>query len=154
MAACGALMRVLPGANAAALAPLVHVEQAAGLDPDPLRRFAILGDESDARRLRLSKQQARQIADLRESETKPGVLGYRHGAELARDILAVQGAALGQEVTADQLAEARAGAGAVFPLHASDLPHLYGKALGDALKRAESRWIDSGFTLTKDDLLA
>jgi poly(A) polymerase len=41
-----------------------------------------------------------------------------------------------------------------FPLNAADLmPALSGPELGKALKSAEVRWIASGFTLTKADLI-
>ncbi|MEO0762949.1 MAG: CCA tRNA nucleotidyltransferase, partial [Pseudomonadota bacterium] len=43
MAACGVLMRCLPGAEPAGLAPLVHLEAAAGRAPDWRLRLAALG---------------------------------------------------------------------------------------------------------------
>jgi poly(A) polymerase len=47
------------------------------------------------------------------------------------------------------------GANASFPIKAADLmPALQGPALGAALKAMETRWIASGFTLSRDDLLA
>ncbi len=48
----------------------------------------------------------------------------------------------------------RAGSGARFPLAASDLmPDVAGSALGEALARAETAWIDSGFALDRDALI-
>ncbi len=44
---------------------------------------------------------------------------------------------------------------AQFPITARDLmPAFQGAALGEALRRAEKRWIASGFTLCAEELLA
>ena len=49
----------------------------------------------------------------------------------------------------------REGAEQVLPLAAADLmPRWQGAALGATLRRLEQDWIASGFTLTRDALLA
>jgi poly(A) polymerase len=74
---------------------------------------------------------------------------------MARDIVLLRAAAFGQAPDADALAEARAGADAVFPLRAADLlPDFQGPALGAELDRLERAWIASGFTLTAAELLS
>jgi poly(A) polymerase len=46
------------------------------------------------------------------------------------------------------------GAKQVFPIKAHDLmPQYSGPVLGQTLRALETRWIDSEFRLTKDDLL-
>ncbi len=46
-------------------------------------------------------------------------------------------------------------AAAEFPVRAADLmPALEGKALGEALRRMEERWIESGFALSREALLS
>ena len=68
--------------------------------------------------------------------------------------MAIEAASLGQVIDSDQAESVRNAAKAVFPLKAADLMETHqGPALGAALKAAEARWIASGFTLTKDDLL-
>ncbi|KQI70067.1 poly(A) polymerase [Loktanella sp. 3ANDIMAR09] len=152
MAACGALMRVLTGAAADVLTVLVHVEQNAGLSPDPLRRLAALGGSLD--RLRLSKAQAAMIDTLRGHQASPAEMGYRHGAAIAIDKLAILAASLGQDIDPKAVQSARFGADQTLPVSAADfMPAVQGPALGQALKQAESRWIASGFRLTRDDLL-
>ncbi|MCB5199232.1 CCA tRNA nucleotidyltransferase [Loktanella sp. TSTF-M6] len=152
MAACGALMRVLTGAAADVLTVLVHVEQRAGLAPDPMRRLAALGGSLD--RLRLSKAQAAMIHTLRADQASPAEMGYRHGAAIAIDKLAILAATMGQEIDPKAVQSARFGADQILPVSAADfMPAVQGPALGQALKQAESRWIASGFTLTRDDLL-
>ncbi len=157
MAATGALAQVLPGAGAATLAVLVHVEQAAGLPPAPIRRLAALGGEGAPDRLRLSGAEAARLARLQEamsSDTPPGVLGYRLGAQEALDVLALRAAMGGQEIDTVQAQDARDGAGQSFPLRAADLmPGYEGPALGAELRRREAAWIASGFSLGRDDLL-
>lgn len=150
MRSAGALHRVLPGAAAEAVAPLVHVEEALGLPPDPIRRLAAL---SNGEGLRLSARDARRLSALRDlPDLSPAALGYRLKGD-ADDALALRAAALGQEPDPADLAAARDGAGRAFPLRGGDLP-LTGPALGEALRALEARWVASGFTLSRDDLLA
>ncbi|MBZ4020901.1 CCA tRNA nucleotidyltransferase [Rhodobacter sp. TJ_12] len=155
MAACGVLAQVLPGADAKALAPLVHLE--AGLAPDPLRRLACLGGAEAAERLRLSKAEAKQLETLRaalgETVSDPE-LGYRYGAQTARDALLIRAALMGQDIAPSSWDRVNFGAAQSFPIKAKDLmPAFTGPALGAKLRDLESRWITSGFTLTRDDLL-
>ncbi|MGJ8621842.1 MAG: CCA tRNA nucleotidyltransferase [Yoonia sp.] len=151
-ASTGGLAQVLPGAQAGNLAVLVHLEQENGIAPDPLRRLAVLGG-SPVDHLRLSREQARKLAQISSGEL-PTTLAYRFGFQTGRDALLVQSAALGQAIMAEVLDALKHAAGQVFPLKAADLmPTLSGPALGAALQQAEARWIASGFTLTKADLL-
>ena len=157
MRAAGVLTRVLPGADDAFLAPLVHLEQALPIVPDPIRRLAMLGGEDVADRLRLSRAQARQLELLR-AETAAGrpaaELGYRLGAATGRDVALLRAAMENRAVAEGELAGIAQGASARFPVTAADLmPGLEGPTLGQRLKQLEDRWIASGFTLTKADLL-
>ncbi len=156
--ATGGLIRVLPGANPALLAVLVHVEQGAGLAPHWLRRLAMIGPPDDtAERLRLSRTEGRTLAALLDavrSDAGAAELGYRHGVETALSALAIRAAPEARELSETEYVAARTGARQVFPLAAADLPDdLEGPDIGAALKAAERRWIDSGFRLTKADLL-
>lgn len=158
MRATGLLVHVLPGADDRALAPLIHMEQQAGRAPDPIRRLAALGGDAVADRLRLSKARASELDRLRAglgSFAGAGELGYRAGLEPALDILTLRAAMNGQPWNPAEMAATIMGANAVFPVSASDLmPTLSGKALGDRLRMLEQRWIASGFSLTRDQLLA
>lgn len=151
MAATGGLAQILPGAQATTLAVLVHVEEKAGLAPDPIRRLAVLG--GDISGLKLSNAQATQLEQM-HSQQSPAEMGYRLGSQAALDAMAVMSASLGEEIDTNMAETAKAAAVQVFPLKAADLmPALQGAALGAALKQAEARWIASGFTLSKADLL-
>ncbi|GGO57297.1 poly(A) polymerase [Roseovarius pacificus] len=157
MQATGVLNAILPGADDRMLALLVHSESDAGIDPDPMRRLASLGGEDVAIRLRLSKAQSKRLALLRaemSAMTPPAELGYRYGAEAALDILLLRDAALERVFDPSQRRLVEQGAMASFPLVARDLmPNYTGPALGARLAELEQRWIASGFTLTRDDLL-
>lgn len=158
MAASGVLMRVLPGANPATLAPLVHLEGVAGEAPDPILRLAALGGHEGGRPLRLSKPQMRTLEILTRSldEGKAAAeLGYRLGREMARKALILRGALMGIAPADADFAAIETGAKAKCPVSAKDfLPALEGAALGRALAEAEARWIGSGFTLTREKLLS
>lgn len=155
MQAAGVLAHTLPGADPRALAPLVHLE--AGTPPDWLRRLAALGGEDAAGALRLTRDEARRLAALRDeigSMAGPGEIGFRHGADLARDVGLLRAAVLESAQPDGWQDEAAKGAAAVFPIRAADLPGLTGPALGAKLKELEARWIASGFELSRAQLLA
>ena len=156
MVSSGVLGQVLPGADAGALAVLVHLE--AGVPPGWLRRLVALGGDDPTDKLRLSRAESRDWALLREligGAEGPGELAYRHGAERARDALLLRGAVLEGELPDHWQHDLANGAAAQFPVTAADLmPGLQGPALGARLATLEARWIASGFTLTKADLLA
>ncbi|MEL6570516.1 MAG: CCA tRNA nucleotidyltransferase [Pseudomonadota bacterium] len=152
-ASTGGLAQILPGADAGALAILVHVEESADLEPDFIRRLAVLGGDEVDQALRLSKAETRGLEALKAA-TDPAELAYRFDAKAGWDLLAIQAASLGQLIdpAAGQMVDYAAEQ--TFPLKAVDLTGSFsGPALGRALKEAEARWIASGFTLTKDDLL-
>lgn len=153
MAQSGVLARVLPGADARALAPLIHLDEAE--PPRWLRRLAVLGGETDA--LRLSKAEARDLVALRTaigSTDTPAALGWRLGEPLAIDAILARAASFGTYPPEDWQTEVHRGARARFPVTAADLmPALQGEALGSRLKALESRWLASDLRLGKDDLL-
>jgi poly(A) polymerase len=155
MAQAGVLQRVLPGAEDRLLGVLVDLEGEA--PPDPMRRLAILGGEDVFDALRLSRAEAQTLARMRErmaGTAGPGELGFRHGEELARDILLLRAALAGHPVEPGHWALLKSGANAEFPLKAADLmPGFSGPALGAELLRLEQVWIDSGFAMTRDELL-
>lgn len=155
MAACGVLAQVLPGADARALAPLVHLE--GGMAADPLRRLAALGGEEVAERLRLSKAEARRLEALRSaiSDTvNDAVLGYRYGAQDACDALLVRAALMGHEIDPSCWNRVEFGAARCFPVAAADLmPAYQGPALGARLVELEARWLASDFSLSREELL-
>ncbi len=158
MRSTGVLAAVLSGADDRALGPLVHLEALENVAVNPIRRLAALGGEDVAKCLRLSKRQAKQL-DLLRSEigqtTGAVELGYRYGVQTGMDISLLRAAMLEAPLAQNLSAELNRGAKAVFPIAAGDLmPEFKGPALGARLNEIESRWIASGFTLTKHDLLS
>jgi poly(A) polymerase len=157
MASCGVLGRVLPGAEATALGPVVHGEGLAGLGPDWRRRLAALGGQADwPERLRLSRGDARAFEAIRaalDADEPLAASAYRHGREAAQGAALIRAAALGWPPPGDLAAETARGAAARFPLRAADLA-LEGPALGAALKRLEAAWVASDFTLDREALVA
>ena len=148
----GGLALVLPGADSGALAVLVHLEQGLNVAPDPLRRLAVIGG-TPSDNLRLSNNQTRKLAHISSGEL-PITIAYRYGYAAGLDALLVQSASLRQTPATDACDVIAHAAEQTFPLKAADLmPALTGPALGQALKLAEDRWIASGFTLTKADLI-
>lgn len=157
MQAAGVLSAVLPGAECRALAPLVHLESVTNTAPEPIRRLAALGGAMTAQCLRLSKSQVRRLDLLREAATgtmQAPELGYRYGVSDGADILLLRAALLEIALDPDGPRNLARGALARLPVAAADLmPHLSGAALGQRLEQLERRWIDSGFALSREDLL-
>ncbi|MEQ5869205.1 CCA tRNA nucleotidyltransferase [Sagittula sp. NFXS13] len=157
MARTGVLAKVLPGATEVPLGPLLVHEQSLMLPPEPLRRLAVMG-VSDGRSLRLSKPKQKRLAlyqDLIGVTQSPIEIAYRHGVDIALDVLAARAASFETPLPQIDRQALEHAANARFPLRGKDLQTAYqGKALGDALKRLERNWIDSGFTLAKAALLA
>ena len=156
MAQAGVLARALPGADPRALAPLVHLED--GLPADPVRRLAVLGGAAPSDALRLSRADARRLGTIRDgadSMASPAELGWRLGRDTGRDAMLVRAASLGQPLPGNAEEALDRGAKSVFPVVAADLmPRYEGPALGAKLAELERLWVASGFTETKDSLLA
>lgn len=155
MAQAGVLTSILPGADARSLGPLHHLE--AGFTPDWLRRLAVIGGSDPVQNLRLSRSEARVLADLRaEVGTKhsPAALGWLLGTR-AVDVMLLRSALLETDLPPRWHDEINRGAAAQMPVVASDLmPDLTGKALGDRLRQIERRWLTSNLRLEKAQLLA
>ncbi len=149
MAQAGILARILPGADATALAPLVHLGET-----DWIARLAALGGDADG--LRLSNAEARMLDDLATAArdgTAPFALGDMLGAR-ARDALLIRAALMGQALAEGDLEEARKGADETFPLKAADLmPGLQGPVLGQALTQARTIWREAKGQIDRDALI-
>jgi poly(A) polymerase len=152
MAATGALAQILPGAVAAPLAVLVHVEEQAGISPQPIRRLAVLGGDPKSA-LRLSNSEMKRLEQI-NNDMSHSEAAYRFGSKIGQDRIAIEAASLGHEIDPNLAESIQVAATRTFPITAADLmPTLQGPALGTALKLAEQRWIASGFTLSKAELL-
>ncbi len=153
----GVLNAVLPGSDDRVLASLVHLEAETSTPPAALRRLAALGGQRVAERLRLSKAQAKELNLIRGlvgNLMSPAEMGYRHGERTGRDVMLLCAALMETPLPAKALVEMAEGAAAHFPLTAADFqPEYSGPALGEALKDAERRWIKSGFSRSREDLL-
>ncbi len=156
MARTGVLNTVLPGASETPLGPLLAHESTLNLPPDPLRRLAAIG-VFDGGALRFSKAQKKRLEQYQTLISDPMPLpevAYRHGADMARDVLVLRAVTFGAPLDTSALRPIEKAAKARFPVAARDLKDRYqGPALGEALRQLESDWIASGFTLDKATLL-
>lgn len=150
MAQAGVLAVALPGADAHALSVALHFGVKSWL-----ARLAVLGGAFDS--LRLSRSELAQVKLIREemgSLRSTQELGYRHGSDIAEAVILCRAAILEMAPPEDWQAEVDKGARAVFPVAAADLIDSYqGKPLGDQLRSLEQRWVNSGFRLSKAELL-
>ena len=155
MEASGVLHRILPGADAATLTRYIHFAP----EPDAIARLAALGGPEDIGKvLRLSRAQVRRLEVLQNaaaSTTPPEGLGYHIGALDGFAATILRAAQTGANPPENAQEAVSHGAAQTFPVSAGDLmPTHTGPALGARLKELEHRWIISGFTLTREELLA
>ncbi|WP_166417726.1 CCA tRNA nucleotidyltransferase [Cochlodiniinecator piscidefendens] len=154
----GVLAQVIEGASAKALPVLVHFENILCLDPDPIRRLAVLGGCNHLEMLRLSRDEAKRLDLFRiwiENMGSISEAAYRHGTEFALGLTGLR-AALFETPPGEGVAmEIQRASKAKFPIRADDLmPNFRGPALGAELRRLEKAWILSDFSLTQADLLS
>jgi poly(A) polymerase len=158
MAICGVLGRLLVGADVSALAPLIHLQEQLGRPAHLHTRLAAINPGDVASQLRLSKADTVKFNRIRDgalSRIDAAPLGYDLGPDLAIEALMLRAALFGGTVTKIDLDAAQFGGSQNYPVTAKDLMPTYaGAALGARLKKLESAWIASGFTLAKPDLLA
>jgi poly(A) polymerase len=151
----GVLARVLPGASARVLPILIHLES--GLPPHWLRRLAVLGGDPGPDSLRLSRHETADLGKIRAEIATTHMLArlsWQHGPDIARDVALARAALFETLPPTDWQAQIATGALATFPVKAADLmPGLQGAALGARLRTLEARWVESGFTLTREQLL-
>lgn len=157
MSMSGVLMRILPGADVSALAPLVHIEGLLDRRANVSTRLAALGPCDVTGMLRLSKAAVTEYDRIRDSAVS-GVSvaesGFQLGADMTIEILMLRAAMMGETVAQKDIDAAHRGGAAQFPVSAADLmPAYQGKALGERIKHLQSAWIASGFSMTKADLL-
>ncbi|MFD2738385.1 CCA tRNA nucleotidyltransferase [Sulfitobacter aestuarii] len=153
----GVLARVLPGSDDRWLGILVHLEERLAQQPRWLTRLAALGGEAAAQRLRLSRAEARDLVllqNLSSAAISVEEIAYRHGAQIAVAALLLRHAMRETLPETSVLEKVSAAAEQVFPIRATDLMReLRGPALGAALSRLETAWIESGFVLSRAELL-
>lgn len=161
-----------------AIPRLLAAERELGIEPDPLLRLeAILPPrreriEALAARLRLSGAERGRLlawadapeADADLGDRELGALLYRIGPAGPGDRIVH---AIGREAEAGNAAAAdrlraqrdliRGWTKPRFPVSGADLERQGvspGPAMGERLRELEKRWVDSGFTLSREELLA
>lgn len=156
MAQAGILARILPGADPRGLALLVHLEH--GLAPRWLARLATLGGDSPGEILRLSRAEAGSITAIRDEiggTLSPAALAWKHGQEIAQDIVLSRAALLESPLPPNWKIDILRGMSVKLPVTAADLmPALQGPVLGEKLREIEARWLASDLQLGKSALLA
>ncbi len=153
MAQTGILLHVLPGAEARALTPLIHLEQ--GLPPRWQRRLAVLGGNHD--HLRLSRTETGTVQHIRDeigSTNSPAALGHLHGPNVAIDSVLARAAVLESPLPPGWQADILRGTQTAFPIRAADLAPLSGPALGQRLKALKAHWLRADLRPERATLLA
>ena len=158
----GVVQKVLPGMPAVypnKLLSLEIVENELGLAPCPLRRLALINGRESRQDLALTRAEAREEAVLMRNlhnDASPAEIGFTFGEYVGLDILALRSVTLlTQHIPKTALDDLRRGANSDMPFRAADLNGKFaGPAIGEALRRAQAKWIASDFSATKAELSA
>ena len=155
MEATGILAHILPGASVRGMALLVEAEK--GLEPNVLRRLAMLGGDTLQANLRLGNAAARQVGQMRHHGQNSDMAlahGFALGAEHGWSSWLLRSVWLEQMPTVEDRLAVSAGAIAICPVKAVDLKGLFeGPALGAALRQAQAAWMASHMQLEKRELI-
>ncbi len=167
----GVLAEILPGAGTAHVFALIAAEAEAGLSADPMRRLMVMivrrkRDVAElANQLRVSNAEAARL-DAWSEPSLPSLLQaadpdiraafYRHGCKACLDRAITDAALHGTAVPSSLVKMAADWQRPSFPVGGDDAlgAGLSGPAVGEALRAAETAWIDSDFKLSRTDLLA
>lgn len=172
MQAAGVMAQIFPEARGLdLLRKLVALEQVEGWTPDPMLRFLSLfwkdavATRAIANRLKLSNDERCRIIWPAEDET-PISAGmtphdiraavYRVGPQVVADCAKLALAESADPALVDLIRLAESWPKPVMPVTGADLiarGFAPGPAMGEALRKAESAWIASDFTLNADQLL-
>ena len=155
METTGILAHILPGASVRGMALLVEAEK--GLEPNVLRRLAMLGGDALQVNLRLGNAAARQVGQMRHHGQNSDMAlahGFALGAEHGWSSWLLRSIWLEQMPTVEDRLAVSAGAIAICPVKAVDLKGLFeGPALGAALRQAQAAWMASHMQLEKPELI-
>ena len=157
MRSTGVSQVILPGADDRWIGPIVHFEQMLDVPPHWMTRLAALGGEGLDLTRWMSRKEAREYTVLREAAYSGASLpdvSYRQGQTAGVTTAMIRAAMAETPPAPDTLETVIRASQADFPIKAKHLmPDYEGPALGDRLTELEQIWINSGFTLTKSELL-
>ena len=140
------------------LATLQDIENRHEISPCATRRLAAYTEDNLKLHLRFSNKTANTHKILRDEAKGPkgaAELSYRYNEKLALDIILVRACLQGTEFSKDILSQIKLGSAVEFPIKSSDLAEYFsGPKLGKMLKLLEQKWIESDFTLNKQELLS
>lgn len=156
MARAGVWADAVGAADHGEVIAVIGAERERGVPASVLARIAPLGEAVIRDMLKLPKALAQASVRMGEGARwdDPARAAWKYGREVA-DASTLLRAARGLPVPGPQEALDRVehGAGAVMPVSAADLPHLQGKDLGAALRRAQEFWVMNGLAGEKSDVL-
>ncbi|MCY4542501.1 MAG: CCA tRNA nucleotidyltransferase [Rhodobacteraceae bacterium] len=157
MLSAGVLDVLMEGARVDRMTELERLEVETGIQPEFLRRLALLGGPEVSGNLELTRSEALRLKLLDAQWRTPASIdsiAYRHGAGVAVSVALLRSAIAGVAVPSSLFDRCEHAARQRFPVRASDLqPERSGRQLGNALDALESKWIESAFSASRKELL-
>lgn len=156
MARAGVWADAAGAADAGAVIAVIGTERERISPVSVLARFAPLGEAVIRDMMRLPKALSGAVVRVEEAArwADPAEAAWKYGREVAEASVLLR-ASRGFPVLAPDEAQARVahGEAASFPVSAADLPHLAGRDLGQALRRAQACWLGNALAGDKGEIL-
>ena len=158
MSQAGLLETLFPHADLEALRRLRLLEFTLERQPDPVMRLALLENPALPARLRLTRSDHRYLAIITRSirhGTPIEHAAYRHGIQAALSSAFLRAALAGEELEPGLTRRAESAAERHCPVGSADLlPVVERRQISGTLRTLEDAWLDSGFSLSREELLA
>ena len=157
MGKLGLLNHLLPGIDIEYIARMESCEEHIGLPPDTMRRLACLNGTSICDILPLTREEGSFIkqVELDSKHRKPvEAIAYSSGVNTAITVALLHSIRANKLPSRNLLDRVAKASKQVFPVNPADLlKDFSGSEISGILEILEQKWLDSGFELTREDLL-
>tara|TARA_Y100000739_G_C20607740_1_gene466666 strand:+ start:1560 stop:2720 length:1161 start_codon:yes stop_codon:yes gene_type:complete len=157
MLAEGILEIIMPKADVHLLKSLIKFEREADVSIHWTTRASVMTDSKLKTKWKLSNSDHKLLSTLQKFKyynISISKIAYLYGQELAIKYAVIKSVISNESLPKNLDTLVNLGVSAVFPITSQDLiPDYQGKDLGKKLHSLKNIWIDSKFTLNKEDLL-
>ena len=153
----GVLELVMPKASTSQLSALLQLENKHQRGVHWTTRAAIMTSAELKNIWKISKidhKKLRNLQKLKASKDKISKISYLYGEEFSWQYAILKYASLNKDIPNNICLEIKRGANALFPIKSCELINDFeGPELGKKIKELQHAWINSNFSLTREELL-
>jgi len=157
MTMAGVLELVMPNASTSQLSSLLKLENKLQRGIHWTTRAAIMTSTDLKNIWKISKvdhKKLRNLQKLKAGKDKVSKISYLYGEEFSWQYAILKYVSLNKDIPKNIRAEIKRGANALFPIKSCELINDFkGPELGKRIKDLQHAWINSNFSLTREELL-